>query len=73
VTGLRVSELLAVKWEDVDPVAGEIRLTRAIVGGRTGCAKERLLGSRAGHQAWCPYRDRQTLARDGFIAIGINV
>jgi len=31
VTGLRVSELIAVKWEDVDFAAGEIRLTRAIV------------------------------------------
>ena len=31
VTGLRVSELLALKWEDVDFAAGEILLTRAIV------------------------------------------
>ena len=31
VTGLRVSELLALKWEDVDFVAGEINLTKAIV------------------------------------------
>jgi integrase len=31
VTGLRVSELLALKWEDVDFVAAEIRLTRSIV------------------------------------------
>ncbi|HUO14887.1 MAG TPA: site-specific integrase [Verrucomicrobiae bacterium] len=31
VTGLRVSELLALKWEDVDFAAEEIRLTRAIV------------------------------------------
>ncbi len=31
VTGLRVSELLALKWEDVDFAAGEINLTRAIV------------------------------------------
>lgn len=31
VTGLRVSELLALRWEDVDFAAGEITLTRAIV------------------------------------------
>jgi integrase len=31
VTGLRVSELLALKWEDLDVAAGEIYLTRAIV------------------------------------------
>ncbi len=30
-TALRVSELLALKWEDMDFVAGEIKLTRAIV------------------------------------------
>jgi integrase len=30
VTGLRVSELLALKWEDVDLDAAEIHLTRAI-------------------------------------------
>lgn len=30
VTGLRVSELLALRWEDVDFAAGEIHLTRAI-------------------------------------------
>jgi integrase len=31
ITGLCVSELLALKWEDVDFKAGEIHLTRAIV------------------------------------------
>ena len=31
LTGLRVSELLALRWEDVDFAAGEIHLTRAIV------------------------------------------
>jgi integrase len=31
VTGLRVSELLALKWEDVDFSAAEIHLSRAIV------------------------------------------
>ncbi|HVO82232.1 MAG TPA: site-specific integrase, partial [Terriglobales bacterium] len=31
VTGLRVSELLALKWSDVDFAAGEIHLSRGIV------------------------------------------
>jgi integrase len=39
VTGLRVSELLALKWEDVDYAAGEIRLTRAIVCQHVGALK----------------------------------
>jgi len=39
VTGLRVSELLALKWEDVDFAAGEIKLTRAIVCQHVGSLK----------------------------------
>lgn len=39
VTGLRVSELLALNWEDVDFAAGEIRLTRAIVCQHVGSLK----------------------------------
>ena len=39
VTGLRVSELLALKWGDVDFAAGEIRLTRAIVCTHVGSLK----------------------------------
>lgn len=39
VTGLRVSELLALKWADVEFAAGEIRLTRAIVCQHVGSLK----------------------------------
>ena len=39
VTGLRVSELLALKWGDVDFAAGEIRLSRGIVCQHIGTLK----------------------------------
>lgn len=39
VTGLRVSELLALRWEDVDFAAGEIHLTRAVVCQHVGSLK----------------------------------
>ena len=39
VTGLRVSELLALKWEDVDFAEGEMSLTRAIVCQHVGSLK----------------------------------
>jgi len=39
VTGLRVSELLALKWGDVDFAAGEIRLSRGIVSQHVGTLK----------------------------------
>jgi len=39
VTGLRVSELLALKWSDVDFAAGEIHLTRAVVCQHVGSLK----------------------------------
>jgi integrase len=38
-TGLRVSELLALKWGDIDFVAGEVHLTRAIVSQHIGSLK----------------------------------
>ncbi len=39
VTGLRVSELLALKWDDMDFAAGEIRLSRGIVCQHVGALK----------------------------------
>ena len=39
VTGLRVSELLALRWSDVDFAAGEIHLTRAVVCQHVGSLK----------------------------------
>jgi len=38
-TGLRVSELLALKWSDIDYAAGEIRLSRGIVRQHIGFMK----------------------------------
>jgi integrase len=38
-TGLRVSELLALRWEDISAEAGEIRLTRGIVRQHVGHMK----------------------------------
>jgi len=39
VTGLRCSELLALKWQDCDFASEEIRLTRAIVCAQVGALK----------------------------------
>ncbi len=39
VTGLRVSELLALKWADLDFAAAEIHLSRAIVSQHVGALK----------------------------------
>jgi len=66
VTGLRVSELLALKWEDVNAAAGEIILTRAIacqhVGPLKTAASQKPIPMDAGLSAllldWrgrCPY------------------
>src|SRR5690349_17145604 len=38
-TGLRVSELLALRWEDISAATGEIRLARGIVRQRIGQMK----------------------------------
>jgi integrase len=45
-TGLRVSELLALRWQDCDYMAGEIHLTRGIVRQRETMMKRRPHGSR---------------------------
>jgi len=81
VTGLRVSELLALKWEDVDFAAGEMNLTRAIVCQHVGplktAASQKPVPMDAGLSAllldWrgrCPYNQEQdyvfaSLAKDG--------
>jgi len=81
VTGLRVSELLALKWEDVDFAAGEMNLTRAIVSQHVGplktAASQKPVPMDAGLSAllldWrgrCPYNQEQdyvfaSLARHG--------
>jgi integrase len=81
VTGLRVSELLALKWEDVDFAAGEMNLTRAIVCQHVGplktAASQKPVPMYAGLSAllldWrgrCPYNQEQdyvfaSLAKSG--------
>jgi len=81
VTGLRVSELLALKWEDLDFAAGEMSLTRAIVCQHVGplktAASQKPVPMDAGLSAllldWrgrCPYNQEQdyvfaSLAKDG--------
>ncbi len=81
VTGLRVSELLALKWEDVDFAEGEMSLTRAIVCQHVGslktAASQKPVPMDAGLSAllldWrgrCPYNQEQdyvfaSLAKDG--------
>ena len=70
VTGLRVSELLALRWEDVDFAAGEMNLTRAIVCQHVGplktAASQKPVPMDAGLSAllldWrgrCPYNQEQ--------------
>jgi integrase len=81
VTGLRVSELLALKWEDVDFAAGEMNLTRAIVCQHVGplktAASQKPVPMDAGLSTllldWrgrCPYNQERdyvfaSLAKDG--------
>lgn len=44
-TGIRQSELFALKWSDLDLLAGTLNVTRSIVNGFVGRAKRNLLRS----------------------------
>jgi hypothetical protein len=54
LTGLRVSELTALTWEDIDFNAGEIHLTRAIVCQHVGSLKTERHGNRFQWTRDCP-------------------